>query len=218
MRSVLWFALWAGVTAGVVAVSAMSVLAVGQPPAVVPKTEPAPSAVKSTPAAEFTLTKLLKTPVSGDFTDVPLGEILKEFAHQVEEKADDLLMWAYGTEFPFARKVSFAVNNQPLEVALDELLKKIGGGLGYVVVSKEGDKYDGWVRLTTTGERGHEAPPASAEDEMTAADRLALAKKLVDGGKLTSARPLLELIIRKYPTTKAAVQAKQLLEKIETDK
>ena len=103
-------------------------------------------------------------------------------------------------------------------MALDKLLTKAGGGLGYVLVSKDGDKYDGWVRLTTTGERGFEPPPASAEDEATAADRLALAKRLLDAGKVASAKPVLEIIVRKYPTAKAAAEAKELLAKLEKEK
>lgn len=180
--------------------------------------EPAKSTAKDSSAADTTRTKLLKTKVTVEFTDQQLGEILKEFAHLVGEKSDDALMWAYGEKFPFSQKVTFAAKDQPLDVALDKLLTKAGGGLGYVVVSKDGDKYDGWVRLTTTGERGHEPPPASAEDEATAAERLALAKRLLDASKAASAKPVLEIIVRKYPTTKAAAEAKELLSKLEKEK
>ena len=79
---------------------------------------------------------------------------------------------------------------------------------------EEGDKYDGWVRLTTTGERGMELPPPTAAEETTAAERLALAKKLIDAGKTESAKPLLQVLIKKYATTKAGKEAKGLLEKL----
>lgn len=182
----------------------------------VPKDAPK-AAAKDTPAADFTRTKVLKAKMTAAFTDVPLGEVLKEFAHQAEEQLDRPVMWAYGTGFPFAQKVTFTAKGQPLEAALDQLLPKAGGGLGYVVVSKDGDKYDGWVRLTTTGERGSEKPPdpALAEAEAKAAENLALAKKLLDANKPASAKPVLEVIVRKYPATKAAAEAKELLGKLE---
>jgi len=171
---------------------------------------------KDTPAAEFTRAKLLKAKVSVSYTtEVPIGEVLKELAGQVDMKAEQQIMWAYGTGFPFSQKVTFAVKDKPLDVALDQLLTKAGGGLGYVVVSRDAEKYDGWVRLTTTGERGNEPPPASAEDEATAATRLTLAKKLIDAGKPASAKPVLEIIVKTYPTTKAGAEAKELLGKLD---
>lgn len=180
--------------------------------------EPAKLVVKDTPLAEFTRTKSLKTKVTVDFTEVKLGEILKEFAHLAEEKTDEPLMLSYGPGFPFGQKMTFAVKNQPLEVALDTLLKKAGPGLGYVVVSKEGDKYDGWVRMTTTGERGIETPPPGAAEEADAAKKLVLAKKLLDAGKPASAKPVLEIIAREFPATKSGAEAKALLEKLEKEK
>ncbi len=169
---------------------------------------------KPTAAAELTRTKLLKVKVSIDAKGGRLGDVLKEFAAQVDMKAEVLILWQYGSDFPYAQKVTYACKDKPLDAALDELLTKAGGGLGYIVVSKEGDKRDGWVSLNTTGERGSELPDATAEEETAAADRLAIAKKLIDAGKPDSAKPVLTLVVTKYPTTKAAVEAKQLLEKI----
>ncbi|MBA4062388.1 MAG: hypothetical protein C0501_01530 [Isosphaera sp.] len=172
-----------------------------------------PAAAKDTPAAEYTRTKLLKARVTVGYTDTPVGEILKEFAHQAEMQAEQPLMWAYGPGFAFGKKVTFAAKGVPLEAALDQLLTLAGGG--YVVVSKDGDKYDGWVRLTTGSERGSEPPPADAAEEAEAAGKLGLAKKLLDAGKPESARPVLEIVARKYPATKAGAEAKELLGKLE---
>ena len=63
----------------------------------------------------------------------------------------------FGPDFPFAKNVSYACKGKAMEVALDELFKKYGD-LGYIIVSKEGDKHDGWVLLTTAGERGAKKP------------------------------------------------------------
>jgi len=156
---------------------------------------------KPTAAAELTRTKALKVKVSTAVTDTRLGDVLKEFSGQVDARTDMLVLWTYGPDFPFAQKVTYACKDKPLEVALDEVLTKAGGGLGYIIVSKTGDKHDGWVLLTTTGERGTERPPATEEEENSAADRLTLAKKLIDDGKPDQAKPVLTLLVKKYANT-----------------
>ena len=217
MRTVFFAVLPAVALLVAVGATGEAVWGAGQDAKEAPKEAPKNDA-RETTLAERTRTKLLKTRVTGSFQDVRLGDILKEFADQVDMKGDDPVMWAYGMGFPFAQKVTFSCKDKPLDAVLDGLLTKAGGGLGYVIVSRDGDKYDGWVRLTTTGERGVEKgaePPPSAEDETSAADKLALAKKLIDGGKPASAKPLLELLVRKYPTTKAGGEAKKLLAEME---
>ncbi|AMV22990.1 hypothetical protein VT84_01170 [Gemmata sp. SH-PL17] len=170
---------------------------------------------KETPAAEKTRTKSLKVKVSIDTKNGRLGDVLKEFAAQADMRSDMLVMWAYGTGFPYSQKVTYSCKDKPLEEALDELLTKAGGGLGYVIVSKEGDKHDGWVSLNTTGERGTAALTGAAADEAAAAERLALAKKLLDDKKPDDAKIVLTLITKKYANTKVAAEAKQLLMKLE---
>ena len=196
------------------ALLALAAPGVAQAPKDAPKAAPK-LVVKDTPAAEFTRTKALRAKVAVEFTDVKIGEVLKEFAHLAEEATGEPLMLAYGEGFPFAKKVTLTVSNQTLEAALEQLFTKAGGGLGYVVVSKDGDKYDGWVRLTTTGERGIEVPPPGAAEEAEAAAKLGLAKKLLDANKPTSAKSVLEIVARTYPGTKAGAEAKALLEKVE---
>ena len=173
---------------------------------------------KPTPAAELTRTKSLKAKVSVSVTDARLGDVLKELAAQVDTKADVQLMWSYGPGFPYSKKVSYTCKAKSVEAVLDELFKA-NGGLGYVVVSKEGDKHDGWVLLTTTGERGGAggAPEAklSAEEEADAAAKLALAKNLIGGGKTDQAKTVLAFVLKKYPTAKIADEAKELLAKLE---
>jgi FimV-like protein len=170
---------------------------------------------KRSPAAENTKSKLLTVKVGGTFMDIRLGDILKEIATLVEMKAGEPVMWTYGPGFPAEKRVSFTSKDETLEAALDKLLKQAGNGAGYVIVSSPGDKHDGWVRLTANGERGTEQASPSSEDEGTAVERLALARKLIEAGKLESAKPLLEAVIRKSSTTNAAREARKLLEKIE---
>jgi hypothetical protein len=170
---------------------------------------------KPSPAGELTRTKLLAVKVSGSFKDARIGDILKEFATQVEMKSDQPLLWTYGVGFPFEKRISFTIKEQPLEAILDQLLTQAGEGAGYVILSAKDDKHDGWIRLTIMGERGLERSPPTAEDEATAMEKLVLAKKLIDAGNASSARPLLEVLVRKYAVTKAGMQARTLIEKID---
>jgi TolA-binding protein len=179
----------------------------------------AKEAGRPTAAADVTRTKSLKAKMTVDFKDARLGDILKEFAAQVDMRADTRLLWAYGKDFPYAQKVSYTCKDKPLDVALDELFKKVGT-LGYIVVSKDGDKYDGWVLLTTTGERGAEKgaeplPKLTDAEEADAADKLTLAKKLIADGKDDKAKTVLNYVLKKYPGSKIVPEAKELLAKLE---
>lgn len=169
-----------------------------------------------TPAAELTRTKALKAKVTVAFTDARLGDVLKEFAAQIDMTADVQLMWAYGDGFPFAQKVTYSCKGKPLEAALDELFRK-AGTLGYVVVSKDGDRRDGWILLTTTGERGSDVPtPKATDDEETeAAAKLKLAKSFLDKNENDKAKTVLAYILKKYPGAKAAAEAKELMGRLE---
>lgn len=173
------------------------------------------AAYKQSSAALMTKSKLLKVMVMATFRDVRLGDILKELGAQVDMKSDQTLMWTYGAGFPFEKRVSFTINNQSLETALDQLFTQVGGETGYVVVSKPGDKHDGWVRLTIQGERGTELRPATMAEESTASEQLNLAKKFLDSSMTDSAKPLLEILVRKYPATKAGKEARVLLRSID---
>jgi len=52
-------------------------------------------------------------------------------------------------------------------------------------------------------------------DEKTAANRLDFAENYIAGGKPEKAKPILKEIVEKYPNTKAAEEAKKLLEKLD---
>lgn len=175
---------------------------------------PAQPPGKDTPAAERTRTKLLKAKVTVSFENVPLRDVLKEFAAQVDMTAERPVMWTYAPGFPADARVKYACNEKPLDAALDELFKL--HGLGYVVISKEDDRRDGWVRVGKGTERGYGPDTSSTDDddEKKASGRLAFAKELIDKGKPADAKAVLMLVANKYPKTKAATEAKALLEKL----
>ncbi|MGL6097579.1 MAG: hypothetical protein ACRC7O_17495, partial [Fimbriiglobus sp.] len=57
-----------------------------------------------------------------------------------------------------------------------------------------------------------DAPAADPEDEKLAGAKLALAKELIEAGKADAAKIQIKFIMKKYPTTKAAAEAKGLME------
>ena len=54
--------------------------------------------------------------------------------------------------------------------------------------------------------------PAAAEDEKSALTKLEAAKKLIADGKPADAKPLLKYVVKFFPKTSAATDAKKLLE------
>lgn len=169
---------------------------------------------KDSAAAEQTRTKLLKTKVTVDFKNYLLREALKEFAAQVEMADERPVLWTYPEEVPAAQPVTYTCKNKPLDEALDELFTRLK--LGYVVVSEDDQPRDGWVRVTKGTERGYpSAATVADEDETKAAARLAAAKEHIEKNRLATARAVLNAVVEKYPKTKAAAEAKALLEKLD---
>ena len=117
------------------------------------------------------------------------------------------------------------------------MLKK--PGLGYFVVSKDKDRYDGWIKITRGEERGWpkgqepkdkgataKAPPKAAPQpsekpaddpdkaEKAAAGKLEFARSFLKDGKIDKAKQRFQDIVTQYPNTKAAEEAKKELDKL----
>src|SRR5262245_25586463 len=99
------------------------------------------AAEKDTPAAANTRKKLL-TKVTVDFNDEHLSECLKEIARQIDDATNAKLSFFYDTGVSQNQRLSYAGKDQSVADVLDGMLKK--NSLGYVVFSKEKDRYDGW--------------------------------------------------------------------------
>jgi hypothetical protein len=169
-------------------------------------------------AAENTRAKLLKTRITVAFNKMPLREAMKEIAHLVEQATDRPIFWTYGGDGKAApaTPVTYSCKDKSVEQVLDELFRPLG--LGYTVISADDQPRDGWIRIAPGTDRGVIASATPLEpldpEEAMALARLAAAKVLIDQGKTTDAKLILGLVTSKFGKTKAAAEAKDLLEKL----
>lgn len=174
---------------------------------------------KDTRLAEFTRERYFKVKVTVDVKEAMLRDVLKEFAAQVsmDKEFDHPVMWTYADGAIGDKPVTFACTDKPIEDALKELAGK--AKFGYFIISKDDHIRDGWVRITAGSERGFGAlgvaPKPVDDDEATAAARLGVAKEHIEKSRNASAKAVLTGIIDKFPKTKAAAEAKALLEKLD---
>ncbi len=205
---------------------------------------------KDTAAAEFTRTKKLKGKVSVEAKNLPLKEILADISGQLEDAKLGPISAHYDIGISGNTRTDLMVKDVAAEDALDKLLGSLE--LGYVVVSKKGDRYDGWIHIVKGKARGYEpgmepkdaakptdpkkpdpkpvdpkpevkpdpkptdpkpAEPAD-EDEKAAAVKLDSARKLIADQKADDAKKLLKYVVKFYPKTKAAEEAKKLLDEM----
>jgi hypothetical protein len=193
------------------------------------------AADKDTALAANTRAKKLATKVTIDAKDQFLKEVFADVSKQLEDAGAGSLSVRYDLGVSMNQRVIFAAADVPLAEALDGLLKK--NGLGYVVISKQGDRYDGWLLIKQGHERGYaageepkskeakpdaktaakekEAPAAGDEAaEKAASNKLTLAMSLLKDGKTDKAKQRLKDIVDAYPNTKAAAEARKQLEKL----
>jgi hypothetical protein len=201
---------------------------------------------KDTKVAAATRAKKLQAKVNVTFDDTPLKECLEELKSQVESAGGGTLSFKLEAGVSMNQKISYSAKEKTLAQVLDAIFQKLG--LGYYVLSKEKDRYDGWIVVKPGKERGYaegqepakaaadkpaakeKAPektaskskPAAKEKtgeegdktEQDAARKLRLATDLADAGKTEKARERYHDIIKQFPKTKAAAEAKDLLDKL----
>lgn len=184
--------------------------------------QPAAAAGGVSAAAENTRSKLLKVKLSVNFSKMPLRDAMKELAHLVDLATERPIFWTYAAEG--------AVPNVPVtyncqEKAVDQILNDLfrPNGLGFTVLSGDDHPRDGWVRVGPGTDRGAVARLAAGgaaavepEDpvEAQALARLAAAKGLLDQGKTADAKLILGVVTTRFAKTKAAAEAKDILEKL----
>lgn len=191
---------------------------------------------KDTTNAAFTRAKKLKGKVSVEFKNEPLKVAFEALSEQLVDQKLGPISVHYGVGVSQNTRITYVGKDVTAEAALDGILKQLD--LGYHVVSKEKDRYDGWIEVGKGTHRGYppgvavpksdpaepkveakrpvDPKPAASDDpdEKQARLRIDLAKDLLGTGKKEDAGRLLKYVVRTFPKTKAAEEAKQLLEKI----
>ena len=103
---------------------------------------------EDTPAAAKTR-KLLKEKITVDFKDLRLEDCLDEIKEQVKG-----LKTVYAVGVSRNQTITFMAKDKTVEEVLDGMFKK--NGLGYIVISKKNNAYDGLVQIKQGPERGYE--------------------------------------------------------------
>lgn len=122
---------------------------------------------KDTTAAAFTRTKKLKGTVAVEAKNLPLKEILLDISSQLDEQKLGTISAQYDIGISGNTRTSLSVKDVTAEEALDKLFGSLE--LGYVVVSKDKDRYDGWIKIVKGSARGYE-PGMEPKDAPRPAD------------------------------------------------
>jgi hypothetical protein len=190
---------------------------------------------KESPLVAKTRIKL-RTPVTVDYKDERLADVLKDLKRQLDEKVSFWIDNAGGVSNNLT--LTYQAKEKPLAEVLDEMFKKYD--LGYVIGKPKDKRYEGWVIIKRGKHRGDEedakaaarpdkgkadakkpeeksAPQpedAAAKLEQEAARKLKFAKMFEADGLKDRAKERYKEIVDKYPSTSAAKEAKKLLEKL----
>ena len=195
---------------------------------------------KDSPAAAATR-KRLKEKISVEVKNEMLREVFKEIAGKLEELKKGSLSQTneQGTGINMNTRITVVAKDKPVDEILDEMLKPLE--LGYIVVSKPGDRTDGFLLIKKGNLRGDDAPAdgkekkkdvtvkekkempkkeegkseASGDDEKNATRLLNNAKNYISFKKPDKAKEVLKELLEKHPASKAADEAKTLLEKLD---
>ena len=101
--------------------------------------------------------KLLKTKVSVEYKDTTLSDVIDDIKDQIKEKNKKALGVRVDNKGGVSNntKFTYKAEDKPLEEVLDEMFKK--SDLGYIVISQQGNAYDGTLLIVRGGARGYPA-------------------------------------------------------------
>ena len=91
--------------------------------------------------------KLLKKKISVEFKDTRLEDIVNEIKDEVKG-----LNFLYDTGVSRNSTLTYKAKDKSVEDILDEMFKK--PDLGYIVISKKKDPYEGAIKIRKSKERG----------------------------------------------------------------
>lgn len=188
---------------------------------------------KDSPKAAETRKKL-KEKVTVEFAETPLDEAMEELKGKIKG-----LGIRYDAGISRNVPMTFKGAGASLAAVLDGMFKN--KGLGYVIISKEGNAYDGNLLIKQGPERGYypgdepakdETPKAKGKEktakkgkpdpapalesdaekqEADAARKVKFAKELIELGKKERAKERLTEVVEKFGDTKAAAEAREIL-------
>jgi hypothetical protein len=95
--------------------------------------------------------KLLKTKISVEYKDERLEDVMDDLKDKV--KGLKILLDSKGGVSRNST-LTYKAKDKTLEEIFDEMLKK--PALGYIVISKKGNAYDGLIQIRKSDERGYE--------------------------------------------------------------
>jgi hypothetical protein len=180
----------------------------------------------------------LNSKVTVDWKDTRLEDCLKELEGMTEAK------FYYAVGVSKNQSVTYGAKDKLVKDVLHEVFKERGLGYIIHRKARDGDRYEGWVQVVQGDERGDPAgekkdtppaktasktpakPPAKTDspptkpdaggvdEEKAAASKLKQAKSFLEDGQTEDAKDFCEQILKRFPKTKAAAEAKELLEKI----
>ena len=107
---------------------------------------------EDTPKAAKTR-KLLETKITVSWKEVPLRDILEEIRDEHAKGVKFIVDTKGGVSQN--QKLTFTGKDVTLAEALDKMFAK--NGLGYFVISKKGNAYDGLIQIKQGKERGYPA-------------------------------------------------------------
>jgi hypothetical protein len=111
------------------------------------------AAAADTQSAANTRNKKLKTRISVNFEEARLSDALKEINKLLEDADGPTISFQLATGVSQNLQITCSAKDKTVAEILELMFKK--NGLGYIVVSKEKDRYDGWVLIRQGKERGY---------------------------------------------------------------
>lgn len=126
-----------------------------------------PAFAADTTLAKNTRTKLLKAKITVDFKEEMLRDILDEIKGQLNDQGLPTLGVKFETGVSQNQRLTIKAENKPVEEILGEILAV--NKLGFIVVSKSGDRYDGWIEIRRGDERGWPAGEEPKGEELAQA-------------------------------------------------
>jgi hypothetical protein len=181
----------------------------------------------------------LEAKITVEFTDDQIKDVVEELGKMLE-----VSIRLHDPSIPRQKRINYKAMDKPGKDVLDEMLKTDGLGYVIHRKENANDRYEGYVDIVVGDQRGDPTPPKKDKDAKTAKpdpkakgdksdaakttktetsdeekerlakSRLKLAKQFVEDGQKEDAIDFLESLLKKYPNTEAATEAKKLLEKL----